>query len=224
MGAAALAVMPPPAFFERGASLGDLMTDVELILSSLDALQLEAERFADLASQLDRLPEFSADRERLQRQIDDIAYSTDDALEQQQALENDLHVAIIGTKTKVDGCVAFFGQLNGDELMVDHEIARLTARKRRIERKRGRLENFIFQLLELRGEDKLAGFTSTLRVKQSTAGVLEVQDLDAVPLEWRHAPKPVMGAPDKNAIKKHIKVGHEVPGCRLTYPKKLAVE
>lgn len=224
MSAAALAVVSPPAFIGERGTLGDLVADVELILASLDSISKEAERFGSLAAQLDTLPAFSSDRERVQAQLDAMEYSTDAALEQQQVLEQDLHVAIIGTKTKVDGCVSFFGELNAQESMVDHEIARLTARKRRVERKRERLQNFIFHLLDLRGEDKLVGFTSTLRVKQSSVGVCVIDDPDAVPPQWLHTPKPVLGQPDKIAIKKHLKVGNEVPGCRLAFPKTLVVE
>ena len=102
---------------------------------------------------------------------------------------------------------------NGNTLVIDEQLKRLQARKKTINNKKTALKEWLKFNMESSGIDKIESdlFTITLG-KAPKNTLLIVDDENAIPMDY----KKVSYSVDKVSIKKAIKDGYEVKGCRLT--------
>ena len=102
---------------------------------------------------------------------------------------------------------------NSNTVALDNEIKRLQARKKVIDNKKAALKEWLKFNMESSGIDKIESdlFTITLG-KAPKDTLLIVDDENAIPMDY----KKVSYSVDKVSIKKAIKDGYEVKGCRLT--------
>ena len=101
--------------------------------------------------------------------------------------------------------------LKGMAAAAKAEKERLAALQKFYENTCNRLDNALKTAMVATGHDKVETPTMRLSLRHSTA--TEVDDLDAVPAEYKTTKVEVVA--DKTAIKKAIQQGEDVPGARL---------
>ena len=101
--------------------------------------------------------------------------------------------------------------LKGMAAAAKAEKERLAALQRFYENAQKRLTDALSNAMQVFGRDKVENATLRLSLRHTTA--TEVDDLDAVPAEYKTTKVEVVA--DKTAIKKAIQQGEEVPGARL---------
>ena len=101
--------------------------------------------------------------------------------------------------------------LKGMAAAAKAEKERLAALQKFYENTCNRLDNALKTAMVATGHDKVETPTMRLSLRHTTA--TEVDDLDAVPAEYKTAKVEVVA--DKTAIKKAIQQGEDVPGARL---------
>ena len=101
--------------------------------------------------------------------------------------------------------------LKGMAAAAKAEKERLTALQRFYENTYNRLDNALKKAMVATGHDKVETPTMRLSLRRTTA--TEVDDLDAVPAEFKTTKVEVVA--DKTAIKKAIQQGEDVPGAHL---------
>ena len=101
--------------------------------------------------------------------------------------------------------------LKGMAAAAKAEKERLAALQKFYENAQKRLTDALSTAMQVFGHDKVENATMRLSLRHTTA--TEVDDLDAVPAEYKTAKVEVVA--DKTAIKKAIQSGEEVPGAHL---------
>jgi hypothetical protein len=101
--------------------------------------------------------------------------------------------------------------LKGMAAAAKAEKERLAALQKFYENTYNRLDNALKTAMVATGHDKVETPTMRLSLRHSTA--TEVDDLDAVPAEYKTTKVEVVA--DKTAIKKAIQQGEDVPGAHL---------
>ena len=101
--------------------------------------------------------------------------------------------------------------LKGMAAAAKAEKERLAALQKFYENACNRLDNALKTAMVATGHDKVETPTMRLSLRHSTA--TEVDDLDAIPAEYKTTKVEVVA--DKTAIKKAIQQGEEVPGAHL---------
>lgn len=91
------------------------------------------------------------------------------------------------------------------------EKERLAAIQKRYENAYNRLDKALTAAMDATGHDKVETPTMRLSLRHTTA--TEVDDLDAIPIEYKTTKVEVVA--DKTAIKKAIQSGEAVPGAHL---------
>ena len=91
------------------------------------------------------------------------------------------------------------------------EKERLAAIQKRYENAYNRLDKALTAAMDATGHDKVETPTMRLSLRHTTA--TEVDNLDAVPMEYKTTKVEVVA--DKTAIKKAIQQGEDVPGAHL---------
>lgn len=160
-------------------------------------------------SLLDRVQEIDLLHETLAA-LDD----TELTQEAHDALAERLIDAISGTRDKVDRTSGLLGSFEFAEAAADAELQRLTLRKKYFARQRERLEAYVLSVLTGSGLRSIEGHTSTLAWKLNPEKLIIATGtvLDAV---WMRQPKTPAPEPDKDTIKRAIKAGTAIEGCRM---------
>jgi len=125
--------------------------------------------------------------------------------------------SIVGTiEEKAQALVKWSLDIQGDVDKIDAEIDRLAAKKKTIQSRKESLVEYIKNNMEACEIKKIscALFTITWVAGQE---VVDVYDADAIPDDYVSVKTTV--TPDKNAIKKALKDGHEIAGCKLSTGK-----
>ena len=91
------------------------------------------------------------------------------------------------------------------------EKERLASLQKFYENAQKRLTDALSNAMQLFGQDKVENATMRLSLRHTTA--TEVDDLDAIPMEFKTTKVEVVA--DKTAIKKAIQQGEDVPGAHL---------
>ena len=117
---------------------------------------------------------------------------------------------------KAQALVKWSLDIQGDVDKIDAEIDRLTAKKKTIQSRKESLIEYIKNNMEACEIKKIscAFFTKTLVAGQE---VVDVYDADAIPDDYVNVKTTV--TPDKNAIKRALKDGREIAGCKLSTGK-----
>lgn len=101
--------------------------------------------------------------------------------------------------------------LKGMAAAAKAEKERLAALQKFYENTYNRLDNALKTAMVATGHDKVETPTMRLSLRHTTA--TEIDDLDAVPMEYKTTKVEVVA--DKTAIKKAIQSGEDVPGAHL---------
>jgi hypothetical protein len=127
---------------------------------------------------------------------------------------------LAGTREKVDATGRVFAMYETLIAGAKSEKERLAKREARFERLRQRLEDYVLALLTASKLDAIEGETSTL-TKRNNPPRLDVTAPELVPAKYLRTPPAPGPVPDKDAIKKAIKGGAEVPGCQMVQGARL---
>lgn len=104
--------------------------------------------------------------------------------------------------------------IEGEIWSLDTEIARLSDRKKSLEKKSKSLGNYIEHFFKAMWGWKTISFgTFSLGYRKSTA--VQIIDISIIPSTYIRQPLPPPPAPDKTAIAKDLKDGAEIPGVIL---------
>jgi hypothetical protein len=117
-------------------------------------------------------------------------------------------------EVKAERIAALLRNLDAEAESLAAEEKRLAARRKARENAYERLAEYLRANMEAAGIERIKApkFTLYLQVSESVA----VEDIDAVPVEYLHPPKPVEKAVAKKAVlDAHKKLGECVPGCRI---------
>ena len=119
---------------------------------------------------------------------------------------------------KFDNTQRYVLTLNGEADILDKEIKRLQAKKKAIENKADRLKSMMQNALNVAGLEKFKTPLYSFNIKTSES--LEVESIDNIPREFLRIKKEA----DKLAIKKAIKDGLVIDGCKIVVNKNLGVK
>ena len=129
----------------------------------------------------------------------------------------------IGADEKVDSYCRIIKSIEGDNALIDAEIARLTALKQRngksIDRMKEALDRFDRFMAAIGSTKEKTPFFS---VSYRTSESVQVYDLSAIP--ERYIKMKVEQAPDKTAIKAALKAGEMVKGCSLEKKRNIQIK
>ncbi len=114
---------------------------------------------------------------------------------------------------KVDGISHMLAHFESQAQLAADESKRLQARRKYFERLGERLEGYVHRAMDLAGVKKLEGQTTTLSLRIAPASVL-ITNFDAIPAEYKEIRTEVVI--NKDAVKKALKSGAEVPGADLS--------
>jgi hypothetical protein len=128
-------------------------------------------------------------------------------------LEEAITRAVWAEFQKVDGISHMLAHFESQAQLAAEESKRLQARRKVFERSGERLEGYVRRAMELAGVKKLEGQTTTLSLRVAPASVL-ITSFDAVPAEYKEIRTEVVI--NKDAVKKALKGGAEVPGADLS--------
>ena len=90
---------------------------------------------------------------------------------------------LTATREKRDRFSEFIGMLKSSEEWHTLEIARIQARRERMEKARKRLEQYAIETMQSLGVKKLEGNTSEMRL-HGCPGSVEITDIKALPMEY----------------------------------------
>ncbi len=128
-------------------------------------------------------------------------------------LEEAITRAIRAEIQKVDGISRMLAHFESQAQLAADESKRLQARRKSFERSGERLEGYVRRAMDLAGVKKLEGQTTTLSLRIAPASVL-ITNFDAIPAEYKETRTEVVI--NKDAVKKALKSGAEVPGADLS--------
>lgn len=122
---------------------------------------------------------------------------------------------------KVESCAKVIRGLEQEQEDILSEIDRLGMRQKSLEKKVESLKAYVLAEMEAAGRDKVRTSLFTIAVQKSPGKVI-VNDEAGIPdLYFRHIPASVKL--DKDAVKKALASGTEVPGCSLSYGSHLRI-
>ena len=143
--------------------------------------------------------------------IDTLAGAEDEGI-RTQIEEAILRVVDVQIK-KVDRIGHVLAHFESQAQLASAECKRLQTRKKAFERSLESLETYVRHAMQFAGVKKLEGETTTLSLRVAPASVL-ISDFEAVPIEYKDIRTEVVI--DKEAVKKALKGGREVPGAALS--------
>ena len=126
----------------------------------------------------------------------------------------------IGADEKVDSYCRIIKSIEGDNALIDAEIARLTALKQRNGKSIDRMKEALDRFMAAIGSTKEK--TPFFSVSYRTSESVQVTDLSAVP--ECYIKTKVEQAPDKAAIKAALKAGETVSGCSLERKRNIQIK
>ena len=175
-----------------------------------------------------KLPSFSAIQEEIQNILETYDSSDNDLgeysmqLNEEQQAELDVYLEMLGTQEaeKVDGFAQFLRMSESRQAALKAEADRLDKRAKSLESTRKYLKMRYLQIMEKHGLKKVSGSTYTLS-RRSTKCVQIINEKDIPDGLWREK---VTREPAKQDIMELLKIGKEVPGCKLAESISLQVK
>ena len=126
-------------------------------------------------------------------------------------------------EVKARNVALFSKNLEVTELALKEAEKGLANRRKLIEKKRVRLEEYLLSNMLLTGTANIESPLIRIRVKDCPPSVV-IDAESQIPQEFMRQPETPPPAPDKKAIAESIKIGHEVPGCHLERRKTLEIK
>ena len=124
----------------------------------------------------------------------------------------------LSLEDKLDNTQRYVLTLNGEADILAKEIKRLQARKQALENKADRLTEMMKNSILSSGQTKFKTSLYNFNIKKTES--VEVRDLDLIPRAYLRIKKEA----DKTAIKKAIKDGLFIDGCKIVENKSLVVK
>ena len=124
----------------------------------------------------------------------------------------------LSLEDKLDNTQRYVLTLNGEADILAKEIKRLQARKQALENKADRLTEMMKNSILSSGQTKFKTSLYNFNIKKTES--VEVRDLDLIPRAYLRLKKEA----DKTAIKKAIKDGLFIDGCKIVENKSLVVK
>lgn len=130
----------------------------------------------------------------------------------ESAIADTLQQIQMSFEEKAENIIRVYQNVEGDIDSLDKEIARLSDRKKALQNKNDRFIDYLRENMEKTGITKISCqfFSITLVEGQD---VVAVEDESAIPDEFVKVKTTI--TPDKIAIKKALKDGLDVSGCKL---------
>lgn len=125
--------------------------------------------------------------------------------------------------TKGQGYVMVARTFAGHIQPIKDEIKRLQALAKHYESAEQRLYDSLLYNMQAAQIKRIEGTLMTITIRDNPESV-EVFDEAQIPAEFMRQPETPPATPDKVAIKTSLKVGHDVPGCKLARTQKLVVD
>ena len=155
-----------------------------------------------------------------QRELETLADSGEVPAEQiaetLQALEGDIH-------EKAVQVAAFSKNLEATADAVRDAAKQMLARADRIQKRAEAVQAYLLFEMQAAGISKVESPWFTLAVRKNPPSVV-VDDETAIPPEYIVQPPPPAPRPDKDAIKRALRDGRDVPGCHLFQNERLEIK
>ena len=119
---------------------------------------------------------------------------------------------------KLEACALYIKDMEADAAAIRAEETALAERRRAKERRAESLRSYVAASMMAAGQSSMETARCSLRFRRSEA--VEVTDAEALPAEMQS----VKVTPNKAAIRKALKAGHEVAGARLVENQNLQLK
>jgi hypothetical protein len=106
---------------------------------------------------------------------------------------------------------------------IDAEIARLTTLKAHRVKVAAGLRGYLMDSMQRMQIERIDCPMFSISIRSNPPSV-DVFDSLQIPAEFMVTPEPLPAKPDKKAIGTALKVGHEIPGARLTQGQRLVIK
>jgi hypothetical protein len=126
-------------------------------------------------------------------------------------------------EVKATNTAFFVRNLEASAAAIKEAEAQMTARRKAIENRAGRIKDYLLASMMVAGVQKIECPHFKLAVRENPPAV-EVYEPGLIPAEFMRQPEPPPPAIDKAAIKEAIKAGQEVPGCKLSRGMRLEIK
>lgn len=125
-------------------------------------------------------------------------------------------------ETKAQNTVMFCRNLESTAAAIKEAEAQMAARRKAIENRATSLRKYVKDSMDLAGVTKIESPYFRLTVQNNPPSV-DVFEPGLVPMVLMASAPPPPPTPDKKEIARLLKLGHDVPGCRLTQSQRLVV-
>ncbi len=132
-----------------------------------------------------------------------------------ESLSGDLEVKAVNVAMFVRGLDATIDAMKAAE-------KDMATRRKAAESRQKAVTEYLLEQMKRTGIDRIDAPQLTLSIRANPAAV-EVFDAAQVPADYMAPPKPQEPTPDKTRIKDALKLGLEVPGCRLVTGTRLHI-
>lgn len=121
---------------------------------------------------------------------------------------------------KAQSTAAIYKTLNNNSAIIDGEIKRLQALKKRYDNAAGNVKDYLAYSLLNGNTERIDGIIATISFRKSEEIVID--DADILPRDCVRVKTET--APDKVAIKKAIKAGTDIPGAHLETKQNIQIK
>lgn len=140
-----------------------------------------------------------------------------------QTLEDTLSSMGGELQVKAQSVACFVRNLESTASQIKEAEAQMAARRKALENRAARVKDYLHASMLVAGVEKIECPLFRLSVRNNPPSV-EVYQPELIPAQFTRQPDPPPAVPDKEAIKKAMKAGQEVPGCRLTHGSRLEIK
>ena len=123
-------------------------------------------------------------------------------------------------KTKLENIALYIKNTEAEAAAIKAEEEKLTARRKRLENKAGRLRDYIINSMKENKDGPLKTARCEVSIKDNEK--TDITDLDSIPKEFIKTK--IETSADKTAIKKAIKAGQTVPGAQIIINTTLTIK
>lgn len=101
--------------------------------------------------------------------------------------------------------------------------AQMAARRKAIENRTQSIKDYVLNVMQMHSIEKIETPYFNLSLAKNPPAV-DIYDSNQVPAHFMKQPEPPPPVPDKAAIKQSLKLGEDVPGCRLSQSVRLTIK
>ena len=123
-------------------------------------------------------------------------------------------------KAKLENIALYIKNTEAEAAAIKAEEEKLTARRKRLENKAGRLREYVINSMKENKDEPLKTARCEVSIKDNEK--TDITDLESIPEEFIKVK--TERNPDKKAIKKAIKAGQKVPGAQIIIDTTLTIK